>query len=92
MLDGLDALAVAGCAAYLANAGAGHGIPLVHAVTVPMALEPLLVVLDPDDAVTAFAYAWQAAAGLHAAFARPGLTGRRHSARRKTTSPSPTRW
>lgn len=70
----LDALAIGGAGAYLANAEAGHGIALVHAVTVPMALELLLPGLDSEDAQTAFAYAWQAVAALHAAFApvRPG--------------------
>lgn len=74
LLDALDALAVGGAAAYLANVGAGHGIALVHAVTAPMALELLIPALGPEDGATAFAYAWQAVAALHAAFApaRPG--------------------
>ncbi len=72
----LTALAAQGAAAYVANAGGGHEIALVHAVTAPMALDLLLPVLHPGDRPVAFAYGWQAVAALHTAYAtvraRPG--------------------
>jgi hypothetical protein len=65
----LTALAVQGAVAYVANAGGGHEIALVHAVTAPMALDLLLPVLHPGDRPVAFAYGWQAVAALHTAYA-----------------------
>ena len=65
----LAALAAGGAAAYLANAGGGHEVALVHAVTAPMALDLLLPVLSGSDRPTVFAYTWQAVAALHTAFA-----------------------
>ncbi len=66
----LDALALGGARAGLADAEGDHGIALVHAVTVPLALELVLPSLDPADRPAAFAYCWQAAAALHSAYAR----------------------
>jgi hypothetical protein len=65
----LAALAAGGAAAYMANAGGGHEIALVHAVTAPMALDLILPVLHPGDRAVAFAYGWQAVAALHTAYA-----------------------
>jgi hypothetical protein len=65
----LAELATGGAAAYLANAGGGHEIALVHAVTAPMALDLVLPVLHPGDRQVAFAYGWQAVAALHTAYA-----------------------
>lgn len=66
----LHDLAAAGASAYVRNAdrGMGHAIGLVHAVTIPMALELLLDDLPSADRATAFAYAWQAAAALHVCY------------------------
>ncbi len=64
----LDLVAVGGAAAYLRNADHA-AIALIHAVTVPMAVELLLDALAPDDQLEVFAYAWQAAAALHVGFA-----------------------
>jgi len=89
LVPALDALATGGAAAYLDNAEGGHGIALVHAVTVPMALELLLPWLGPEDAVTAFAYAWQAAAALHAAFAPVRAGGVGPPGRPSADPPSP---
>lgn len=66
---GLDAVAVAGAGAYLRNAGAGHAVALVHAITVPMATELLLDGLDPVDRLEVFSYTWQAVAAIHSGFA-----------------------
>ncbi len=66
----LDQVAVGGAVAYLANAGGGHEIALVHAVTAPLALQLLLGNLGSGDQATAFSYLWQAAAALHVAYAR----------------------
>jgi hypothetical protein len=64
----LDALAVGGARAYLRNAGEGHAVALVHAVTSPLALELVLPWLAEEDRDAALAYAWQAVASLHVAF------------------------
>jgi hypothetical protein len=69
LVPALDAVAGGGAAAYLANAGRGHEIALVHAVTSPLALELVLPSLRPGDRPTVFAYAWQAVAALHVAYA-----------------------
>jgi hypothetical protein len=55
---------------YLADSGRSL-IALVHAVTGPSALRPMLPYLSPATARTALRYAWQAAAAIHAAHARP---------------------
>ena len=65
----LDALGVGGARAYLANAGRGHEIALVHSVTGPLALQLLLGSLRPSDHQTVFAYVWQAVASIHVAYA-----------------------
>jgi len=76
-LAALDELAAGGAHAYLANADLGHGIALVHAITVPMAVELLLPSLDPADQEAVVAYAWQAVAAIHVAYAprRPVTVG-----------------
>jgi hypothetical protein len=61
----LAALAAGGAGAYLANAGRGREVALVHTVTAPMALDLVLPALRPADRPTVFAYAWQAVAALH---------------------------
>jgi hypothetical protein len=68
-LDLLDALAAGGARAYLRNAEAGDPIALVHAVTGPLALELVLPWLAAEDRDAALAYAWQAVAALHVAYA-----------------------
>jgi hypothetical protein len=64
----LDALAVGGARAYLRNAGGGHAVALVHAVTAPLALELVLPWLGEEDHTAVLAYAWQAVAAIHVAF------------------------
>jgi hypothetical protein len=76
LVEALDEVALGGAGAYLDNADGGDAIALIHTVTVPLGLELLLPLLADDEAVTAFAYGWQAAAGLHAAFA-PRRAGQR---------------
>jgi hypothetical protein len=68
-IDLVDALAVGGARAYLRNAGEGNPIALVHAVTGPLALEFVLPWLATEDHDAALAYAWQAVASLHVAYA-----------------------
>lgn len=68
VLVGLDGLALGGAAAYLANADRS-AVPLVHTVTGPMAVELLVPVLRVQDRATVFAYAWQAVAAIHTAYA-----------------------
>jgi hypothetical protein len=64
----LDALAVGGARAYLRNAGGGHEVALIHAVTAPLALELVLPWLGEEDHTAVLAYAWQAVAAIHVAF------------------------
>jgi hypothetical protein len=64
----LDALAVGGAQAYLRNAGGGHAIALIHAVTAPLAVELVLPWLGEEDHSAALAYAWQAVAAIHVAY------------------------
>jgi hypothetical protein len=64
----VDALAVGGARAYLRNAGGGHAVALVHAVTAPLALELVLPWLGEEDHTAVLAYAWQAVAAIHVAF------------------------
>ena len=65
----LDEVAQGGAAAYLANAGGGHHIALVHAVTAPLGLQLVLPTLGAGERVTAFSYLWQAMCALHIAYA-----------------------
>jgi hypothetical protein len=65
----LDAVAVGGARAYLRNAEGGDAIALIHAVTGPLALELVLPWLAEEDHDAALAYAWQAAASIHVAYA-----------------------
>jgi hypothetical protein len=65
----LDALAVGGARAYLRNAEGGHAIALIHAITAPLAVELVLPWLAPEDHDAALAYAWQAVASIHVAYA-----------------------
>ncbi len=51
-------------------------IAFVHAVTAPSALRRLLPYLRPETSRGALPYAWQAAAGIYAAYARRGDAGR----------------
>jgi len=64
----LDALAVGGARAYLRNAGGGHAVALIHAITAPLALQLVLPWLAEEDHSAALAYAWQAVAAIHVAF------------------------
>jgi hypothetical protein len=65
----LDALAIGGARAYLRNAGDGNPIALIHTVTAPLALEMVLPWLAEEDREAALAYAWQAVAAIHVAYA-----------------------
>jgi hypothetical protein len=65
----LDALAIGGGRAYLRNADASNPIALVHTVTAPLALEMVLPWLAEEDRDAALAYAWQAVAAIHVAYA-----------------------
>ncbi len=65
----LDALAIGGARAYLRNVETGFPIALLHSITGPLALELLLPWLAPEDHDAALAYAWQALAALHVAYA-----------------------
>jgi hypothetical protein len=65
----LDALAVGGARAYMRNAEGGHAVALIHAVTAPLAVELVLPWLAPEDHDAALAYAWQAVAAIHVAYA-----------------------
>ncbi|HEY1827628.1 MAG TPA: questin oxidase family protein [Acidimicrobiales bacterium] len=68
-LDLLDALASGGARAYLRNADRGSAIALLHAITGPLALEMVLPWLAAEDHDAALAYAWQAVASIHVAYA-----------------------
>jgi hypothetical protein len=65
----IDALAIGGARAYLRNADDGNPISLIHSVTGPLALELLLPWLAVEDHDAALAYAWQAVASIHVAYA-----------------------
>jgi len=65
----LDQLAIGGAKAYLRNAADGHPVALIHAITAPLALELVLPWLAEEDREAALAYAWQAVASLHVAYA-----------------------
>jgi hypothetical protein len=65
----LDALACGGAKAYLRNADDGHAIAMLHSITAPLALELVLPWLAEEDRDAAVAYAWQAVAALHVAYA-----------------------
>jgi hypothetical protein len=65
----IDALASGGARAYLRNAADGHAIALLHAITGPLALELVLPWLAAEDHDAALAYAWQAVASIHVAYA-----------------------
>jgi hypothetical protein len=67
----LSALTATFAQAYLRHAQpAGATIAFVHGVTGPCALRRLLPFLKPETARAALPYAWQAAAGIYAAYAR----------------------
>jgi hypothetical protein len=65
----LDALAVGGARAYLRNAEDGHAVALIHSITAPLAVELVLPWLAAEDHDAALAYAWQAIASIHVAYA-----------------------
>jgi hypothetical protein len=65
----LDALAIGGARAYLRNAEGGHAVALIHAITAPLAVELVLPWLAAEDHDAALAYAWQAVASIHVAYA-----------------------
>jgi Questin oxidase-like len=65
----LDALAVGGARAYLRNAEGGNAVALIHTITGPLAVELVLPWLAEEDRDAALAYAWQAVASLHVAYA-----------------------
>jgi hypothetical protein len=60
---------------FLASARRGNVIAFIHAVTGPSAVRLLLPCLPASEAPRAVRYAWQAAAGIFAAFAGslPGI-------------------
>jgi len=66
---GLDALAIGGAGALLDNAEGADAVALVHAVTLPLALDLVLTSVHPADRADAFAYGWQAVAAIHAVYA-----------------------
>lgn len=69
----LSALTAAGARAYLRHGTHGRSvatIAFVHAVTGPCALRRLSPHLQPETAAAALPYAWQAVAGIYAAYAR----------------------
>jgi hypothetical protein len=69
----LSDLTAAAARAYLRHGTAGRDVAtvaFVHAVTGPQALRKLAPFLRPETAAAALPYAWQAAAGIHAAYAR----------------------
>jgi hypothetical protein len=65
----LDSLAIGGARAYLRNAADGDAIALIHTITGPLAVELVLPWLAEEDRDAALAYAWQAVASLHVAYA-----------------------
>src|SRR5262249_61361326 len=56
---------------YLRHGTRHDAIAFVHAITGPSALRRLAPHIRPETALAAFPYAWQAAAGIYAAYARP---------------------
>lgn len=68
----LSALTATFARVFLRHGTKHHTIAFVHAVTGPATLRRLAPYLRPETARAAFPYAWQAAAGLYAAYARKG--------------------
>jgi hypothetical protein len=62
---------------YLQQAAGGHAIAFVHAITGPCALRRIAPHVTPATAGAALPYAWQAAAAIHAAYARREVAARR---------------
>jgi hypothetical protein len=67
---GLSALSATFAREYLRHGTRNDAIAFVHAVTGPCALRRIAPHVKPETARAAFPYAWQAAAGIHAAYAR----------------------
>jgi len=63
----LGELTEAAARAFVAG-GAAEPIALVHAITVPAALRPLMPYLDADDQLTAYGAAWHAVAAFIAGY------------------------
>jgi hypothetical protein len=71
--EGLSDLTATAARAYLRHGTSGRGvatIAFVHGVTGPTALRRLMPYLRPETARAAMPYAWQAVAGIYAAYAR----------------------
>lgn len=66
----LSALTRVTAAAWLRHGTRHDGIAFIHAVTGPVALRRLAPHVQPGSARRALPYAWQAAAGIYAAYAR----------------------
>jgi len=67
----LSALTAAFARVYLRNGTHNNTIAFVHGITAPCALRRLAPHVSPATARAAFPYAWQAAAAIYAAYARP---------------------
>jgi Questin oxidase-like len=67
----LSALTAAFARVYLRHGSRHHAIAFVHAVTGPASLRRLLPHIRRETALAAFPYAWQAAAAIYSAYARP---------------------
>lgn len=66
----ISALTATFARVYLRHGSEHHTIAFVHAVTGPCALRRIAPYVKPATARAAFGYAWQAAAGIYAAYAR----------------------
>jgi hypothetical protein len=72
----LSALTATFSRVYLRHGTRHDTIAFVHAVTGPCSLRRLAPHIKPATARAAFPYAWQAAAAIYSAYARPGDAGR----------------
>lgn len=68
----LSALTATFARVYLRHGSQHHTLAFVHAVTGPASLRRLLPNIRKETALAVFPYAWQAAAAIYAAYARPG--------------------
>jgi hypothetical protein len=67
---GLSSLTATFARVYLQHGTRNNTIAFVHAVTGPCALRRIAPHVKPETAAAALPYAWQAAAAIHAAYAR----------------------
>jgi len=72
----LSALSATFAHIYLRSGTQHNAIAFVHAVTGPCALRRLAPHIKPETARAALPYAWQAAAGVYAAYARKSDSGK----------------